>query len=244
MLPGDRMRVLGHAQRFEKFALWGVYIAGIWGMTAPSHVEQVAAAFLFLPIAAVWLAGARPTLLTLQERRGSDVRVSLLPVMVMGALMPTVGAIRTLTIASLVPLLVPAIAIGLAATAWALAADPTVRERKAAMAGVALPMILYGGVLGAWLNHLLPALRDTRAVVTVTGTRVNHASRGGPIFTVSISPPATLARWRELQVSRANWERLRPGSLACLDERQGAFGVTEAVLGPCPEIPPSNPLLP
>jgi hypothetical protein len=235
------MRALTRAQRFGKFALWGVYIAGLWTIYASRYAEQVVAAFLFLPVAVLWFAGARPTLLTLQEPRRSDVRISLWPALVMGAVAPTVVAAKTLVIASIFPLIAPAVVIGIAATVWALIADPTVRERKAAVAGVVIPLILYGGALGVWLNHVLPPLRDTHAVVTVTGTRVIHPSRGGPIFRVSIGPAATVVAWRELEVPRSTWEHLQVGSLACLDERRGALGVTEATVSPCPDIKPHMP---
>ena len=241
MLPGDRLRVLSQAQRFGKFGVWGVYIIGMWAIYAPKYVEQVVAAFLCLPVAALWFAGARPTLLTLQEPRRSDVRVSLWPAMVMGAIAPMVVAMKTLAIASVFPLIAPAVIVGVSATAWALIADPTVRDRKAAIAGVAVPMILYGGTLGVWLNHVLPPLQDTRAVVTVTGIRVSHPSRGGPIFRVSIGPAATVAAWREVEVPRSTWETLQVGSLACLDERRGVLGVTEATVGLCPYIRPPTP---
>jgi len=236
MLPGDRLRVLSQAQRLGKFAVWGVYIAGMWAIYASKYTEQVVTAFLCLPVAALLLAGVRPTLLTLQEPRRSDVRVSLWPAMVMGAIAPMAVAIKTLAIASAVSLIAPAVIVGVAATAWALIADPTVRERKAAVAGIAIPMILYGGALVVWLNHILPPLQETRAVVTVTGIRVSHPSRGGQIFRVSIGPAATTVAWHELEVPRSTWEHLQAGSLACLDERRGMLGVTEATVGPCPDV--------
>ncbi len=242
VLPGDRMRALALARRFGKFAVWGVYIAGLWAVYASRYAEQVVAAFLLLPLAVLWFAGVRPTLLTLQEPRRSDVRISLWPALVMGALAPAAVAAKTLAIASIFPLIAPAVVLGIAATAWALIADPTVRERKAAVVSVAIPLILYGGALGIWLNHVLPPLRDTHAVVTVTGIRAIHPSRGGPIFMVTIGPAETVVAWRELEVPRSTWEHLQVGSLACLDERRGALGVTEASVSPCPETRSHTPL--
>ncbi len=241
MLPDDRLRALRRAQHVGKFAVWGIYLVGLWAIYAWRYVDQVVALCLLLPVAALWLAGAWPTLLTLREPSRADVRVSLWMALLMGAVAPLAAALKTLAMASLVPLIAPAVALGAAATAWALAADPTVRVRKAAIAGVVLPLMLYGGALAVWLNHALPPLQATRAVVTVTGTQVKRGGRGGPIYKVSLGPAPTTIDWRELDVAHSTWEQLYVGSPACLDERRGALGGTEATIHPCPGIAPGAP---
>jgi len=243
MLPDDRLRALSRAQRAGKFAIWVIYITGMWAIYASRYVVPVVLACLLLPVAALWLAGSRPTLVTLQEARRTDVRVSVWTALLMGALAPMMAGMKTLAIGSILPLIAPAIALGALFTAWALVADPTLKERKSALAGVTIPLILYGGSLAMWMNHALPPLKDTRAVVTVTGTRA-HAQRGGPVFEVWLGPAPTPIDWRQLNVPRSTWEGLHVGSPACLDEKVGLLGVTEATIDPCTGIAPGAPASP
>ena len=235
MRPDDRVHALLRVRLFARVAMFGIYAVGIWAIYAWRYVEPVVAFCLALPVVAFVLAGARPMLLTLQEPRRSDVRASLWLALLVAALVPLAALARLLDFASVVPLIAPAVVLGALASACALAADPTVRERKAAVVAIVIPMMLYGAGLAAWLNHALPPLHATRAVVTVTGTRVDRASRGGTFFEVWVSPAPTVFDWHQMNVPGTVWASLHVGASACLDERRGLLGATEATIRPCAE---------
>jgi hypothetical protein len=174
----------------------------------PGSLQQMArnhglhVACLLLPVAALLLAGARPTLLTLQQPRRTDVRASLHGALLMGTLAPLVAGMKVLPIATVLPLVASALVIGALATAWTLAADPTVREKETVFASVAFVLMLYGGALAVWLNHALPPLKTESTLVTVTGMRV-YSTRAGPTFLLRTDPGGTLADWREMDVERS-----------------------------------------
>lgn len=95
-------------------------------------------------------------------------------------------------------------------------------------------LVLYGGALVFWLNHALPPLEAHRMVVTVTGLGTNREHKGSTTLHARATPGPATARWDDYRVPHDDWTRLQVGAPACLDERRGLFGVTEATISACP----------
>lgn len=191
----DRVRVLRLARGAIFVVTAGLLFLVQLSFAAPHYADIAVPACLVLPVVALLLAGSWPTLLTLQVLRRADIRASLTPALFLAALAALVVAVQMLPIVSFAPLLVPAIVIGALAMAAALAVEPTLRQRRADIAIVAIPLLMYGGALGAWLDDLLPPREQTRAVVALRGSPMQPEGRRGTRYQVLIGPaPATTRR--------------------------------------------------
>ena len=155
-----------------------------WTAFAGSFLEPVVAVCLWLPPAALLLAGKWPTLLTLWGRTNTDIRLSLSVALIAGAVVPIGVALKILNFANLPVLVLPALGIGALATAWALKTDRALRKRTWDATKVAVCLVLYGGALVFWLNHALPPLEERRTVVTVTELGMNLEHKGFTTFHV------------------------------------------------------------
>ncbi len=223
--------------RARSIAIWpGVAMVALmaWTAFAWSFLEPGVALCLLLPPAALLLAGRWPTLLTLWGGRNTDIRLSLSVALIAGVIVPIEVPLKILNFANLPVLVLPASAIGALATAWAMKTDPALRKRALDATKVAVWLVLYGGALAFWLNHALPPLEEHCTVVTVTDLGKNREHKGFTTFHARATSGPMTERWDDYRVPHDVWERLQVGAPACITERRGLFGVTEAAISACP----------
>lgn len=235
-----RLRLISRARTI---VIWlGIGLVGLMAWTAfgESFLEPGVPVCLCLPPAALWLVHRWPMLMTLWARRDTDIRSSLSVALIAGVAVPIGVPLKLLNVANLSVLVLPALVVGALATAWALKTDPALRKRPWDAAMVAACLVTWGGVLVFWLNHVLPPLEEHRGVVTVTGLRMNREHKGFTTFHVRATAAPTTEEWDDYRVAHDDWQRLQVGSPACLDERRGLFGVTEAAISACPAGAPAS----
>lgn len=233
----ERLHRVSRARTFAIWPLIGMGALMVWTVFAWSFLEPAAAVCLCLPPAALMLAHKWPTLLTLWGRSDTDVRLSMSVALIAGVVVPIGVPAKILNVANLPVLILPALVIGSLATAWALKTDPALRKRTWDAWKIAVCLVLYGGALVFWLNHVLPPFEEHRAVVRVTGLRMNQEIRGSfTTFHARTTAAPTGVDWDEYRVPRDVWKRLQVGAPACIDERRGLFGVIEAAITPCAAV--------
>jgi len=230
----ERLHMISRTRTITMWPQIGMVALMAWTGFAWSCLTPGVALSLCLPPAAIMLTKRWPTLLTLWGRRNTDMRASLPVALIAGMVVPISAAAKLLNVANLPVLIVPAAVIGALATAWALKTDPALRARTSDVARVAACLVVYGGALALWLNHVLPPLEEHRATVAVTGLRMNREIRGFTTFYASTTAASTAVAWDEYRVSHDDWKQLQPGLRVCIAERRGLFGVTEAAITACP----------
>lgn len=230
----ERLHMISRARNIAIWLGVGMVALMAWTAFAWSFLEPGVAVCLWLPPAALILADRWPTLLTLWGRRNTDIRLSLSVALIAGVAVPIGVSLKILNFANLPVLVLPALAIGALATAWALKTDPALRNRTSDATKVAVCLVLYGGALAFWLNHALPPLEEHRTVATVTGLSMNREHKGFTTFHARATSGPTTGHWDDYRVPRDVWERLQVGAPACINERRGLFGVTEAAISACP----------
>ena len=229
----ERLRAISRARAFAIWSGVGMFVLMAWTAFGWSLLELCVTVCLWLPPAALALADRWPTLLTLWGQRNTDIRLSLSVALIAGVAVPIVVPFRILNFANLPVLVLPALAIGALATARALRTDPALRQRTSDAAMVAVCLVLYGGALAFWLNHALPPLEEHRTVVTVTDLRQNREHKGQITFLARTTAGPTTEDWEDYRVPHDVWKRLQVGTSACVDERRGLLGVTEAAISAC-----------
>lgn len=214
----------------------GVAMVALMAWTALSSTLLMpgVAACLLLPPAALVLVARWPALLTLWARHNTDIRLSLAIALITGVVVPIEVALKRLNVENLPMLVLPALVIGGSATAWALNNDPALGKRMGDAAAVAACLVMHAGALVLWLNHVLPPLEKRRTVVAVTDLGQNREHKGFTTFLVRTTTASTMADWEDYRVPHDVWKRLQVGAPACVDERRGLFGVTEAAISTCP----------
>lgn len=229
----ERLRAISRARGIAIWAGVGMVALMAWTNYAQSYLMPGVAVCLCLPPAALGFAHRWPTLLTLWGRNSTDIRLSLSVALIAGVAVPIAVPLKVLNFANLPVLMLPALVIGASATALALGNDPALRKRRWDVASVAACLVAYGGALMFWFSHVLPPLDEHRAVVTVTGLRKNTEIKGFTTFHARAVGAPTTEDWDEYRVPREAWKQLQVGAPACIDERRGLFGVTEAAITDC-----------
>lgn len=236
----ERLHLISRARTIATWPGIGLVALMAWTVAGSSSLEPGVPVCLCMPPAALWLVHRWPALFTLWARRTTDIRLSLSVALIAGVAVPIGVALKIVNVANPSVLVLPALVVGALTASWALKTDPALRKRPWDVAKVALCLVSWGGALVFWLDHALPPLEEHRAVVTVTDLRMNREHKRFTTFHARATAALTTEDWDDYRIPHDDWQRLRVGAPACIDERRGLFGVIEAAISACPAGAPAS----
>ena len=176
-----------------------------------------------MPLVALLAAGLVRGLVTLtpRDRDDNDARPSLFPMI----MLPSIGVLLRVppqsNFSDWKALVLPAIIGGALGTAYAMTIDVGLRRRIGAALGTLAGMGIFAAAAYLWLDVRADISSVTPVRAAVTGRWSGKAPGGG----IGLGPAATVADWASVRVTRATLDDLQIGSIACLSEHPGLFGL-------------------
>ena len=192
-----------------------------------------------LPIVAIVAAALYRGLVTLSPlgTSANDARPSLFPMILLPSIALLVRLMTQSNMRAWQSLVAPAVVGGALGAALALALDPGLRKRIGAVLGVMAGTGLLAAAAVIWLDVRIDPQAVQPVRVSVTGWQLGKGV-GGTVF---LGPAPTSFDWRDVHIMRREMSGLQVGTIACLSEHPGLFGLRWAEVHRCAGDPPITP---